>query len=170
MSKPRSDSKLKTLPPERQADIAAYCRDHSLTETLEWLKADGLKTSLGALSEFLSWYVLQQQLDRNESTIATVLEDLKRNNPSMSQKELDAAGQMFFSALAIQQQDSLTWKRVKDASTREKLVALNRDRFEFDAVAACRKQLPQLQAVESNRKLTETEKNDAIREILFPKN
>jgi hypothetical protein len=167
--KVNSNAKLKTLPEERQAMIADYARDHSLDETVKWLGEDGLETSTGALSQFLSWYVLGRQLEQNESTVKQVLADLAKNNPGMAQEELDRAGQLFFSALAIQQQDSLTWKRIKDAATREKLVALNRDKFEFDAVAECRKQLPQLQAVESNRKLSDKEKSEAIHKILFPK-
>ena len=134
IKKPRADSVLKTLPPERQATIAEYLREHTLTDTRKWLAADGLKTSEAALSGFLSWYSLQQQLVNNETTVAQVLEDLKRNDPTMSEGQLAQAGQMFFSALAIQQQDSLTWKRIQDAKLKLGVLELNRQKFQRDTV------------------------------------
>ncbi|HSU57009.1 MAG TPA: hypothetical protein VLT36_23400, partial [Candidatus Dormibacteraeota bacterium] len=60
--KPRADSKLKTLPEERQADIAEHARDHTLAETIEWLSAHGIKLASSTLSEFLSWYHMKSQL------------------------------------------------------------------------------------------------------------
>jgi hypothetical protein len=148
MSKPRSDAKLKTLPEERQASIVFYARDHSLEDTLKWLREDSVQTSIGALSGFLSWYSLRQQLARNESTVAQVLEDLKSSNPALSQQELDVAGQLFFSALAIQEKDSLTWKRIKDAHTKSEALKLAREEFEYQT---CEKILKAVHNKETNR-------------------
>jgi len=127
--KSRSDAKLKTLPPDRQAAIADYARDHSLSDTLKWLREDGLQTSSGALSLFLSWYRLQQRLAVNESTVSSLLEDLKRNDPTLTLEQLEQAGQAFFSKLAIEQEDSLTWKRIQDAKLKLGLLQLNREKF-----------------------------------------
>ena len=107
--KPRSDSKLKTLPEDRQVVIAEYARGHSLEETVKWLSDDGLKTSAAALSEFLSWFQLRSQLQRNESTVESLLKNLQQTRPAWTPDQIDKAGQDFFSALAIEQQDSLTW-------------------------------------------------------------
>lgn len=120
--KARGDSKLKTLPPDRQATIAEYASGHTLADTVGWLRADGFTTSISALSEFLSWRRLAEQLRENESTVSQVLADLKESDAGLSEEALEKAGQMFFSALAIQQQDSLTWKRAQDAKTRLELV------------------------------------------------
>jgi len=128
--KSRSDAKLKTLPPDRQAAIADYARDHSLSDTLKWLREDGLQTSSGALSLFLSWYRLQQRLAVNESTVSQLLEDMKQNDPTLTQQQLEQAGQAFFSKLAIEQEDSLTWKRIQDAKLKLGLLQLNREKFE----------------------------------------
>src|SRR5579871_4745339 len=116
--KARSDAKLKTLPAERQADIFEKLnlptdQGGGYRNTLKWLLDDGFKTSLGALSEFYSWYRLQQRLANNERTVAQVLADMKREEPEMTDAQLERAGQRFFSALAIDQEDSLTWKRVQ---------------------------------------------------------
>lgn len=129
--KPRADSKLKTLPEERQAAIYDYATSgNTLVETAAWLKDDGFKTSKSALSEFVSWYELQEQLKRNESTVKQVLNDLKENDPAMSEQSLITAGHLFFSALAIEQKDSLTWKRTQDAKTKAELLSLDRQRFQ----------------------------------------
>jgi hypothetical protein len=146
--KPRIDAKLKMLPEERQASIFAKLQAVGYVATLEWLKSDGFSTSLGALSEFQSWYVLRQQLARNESTVAQVLEDLKSSNPALSQQELDVAGQLFFSALAIQEKDSLTWKRIKDAHTKSEALKLAREEFEYQT---CEKILKAVHDKETNR-------------------
>ena len=54
--KPRADSTLKVLPQAKQSAIYRYAEKHTLDATLEWLAADGIKTSRTALSEFVSWY------------------------------------------------------------------------------------------------------------------
>jgi hypothetical protein len=128
---PRPDAKLKRLPPERQAAIweLASLPGVSQAQTLKWLRDDGVETSAGALSEFLSWYSLRQQLQQNESTVKTLLEDLKRNDPGLSAAQLESAGQMFFSALAIEQKDSLTWKRIQDTKLKLGVLQLSQEKF-----------------------------------------
>ena len=121
-TKPRSDAALKTLPESRQADIAEYLRGHSLAETVAWLKEDGCKTSSSSLSEFRSWYFLQETLRENDSTVQSLLADLKSAKPGITPDELDAAGQMFFTALSINQKDSLGWKRAQDVKKNNRLV------------------------------------------------
>lgn len=130
--KPRSDAHLKTLPPDRQQDIADYARDHSLQEIKAWLSADGVVTSLGALSEFLSWHSLKSQLSQNESTVESVLAQLKVSRPELTEEELFAAGQAFFSAMAIETRDAKTWKRTQDLKFKRDLMELEREKFQRD--------------------------------------
>ena len=120
--KPRSDSRLKTLTNQRQEQIAEYAAGHSLADVKAWLSEDGLRTSVAALSEFLSWYLLKQQLIKNESTVDSVLEQLKQTRPDLTESELFAAGQSFFSALAIEQRDAKTWKRTQDLKFKRELI------------------------------------------------
>lgn len=148
LKKPRADSKLKTLPEERQAAIADYAREKTLKETRAWLKADGLETSEAALSGFLSWWALQQQLKQNENTVAQVLENLKQSDPNLSVAQLEQAGQMFFSALAIQTQDSLTWKRIQDSKLKLGALELSRQKFQRDTVELFIKWAADKQAME----------------------
>ncbi len=53
--KPRADSVLKTLPPDRQAAIIEHLRTNKLADTVAWLLAEGIKTSVTAPSLFPSW-------------------------------------------------------------------------------------------------------------------
>lgn len=132
--KPRADSVLKTLPEARQAAIVEYARTHTLAETVAWLSADGLKTSAAALSLFLSSYRVQDRLTRNANTVRQVLADMKQDDPSLSDAQLDRAGQRFFTALAIAEEDSLAWKRAQDAKAKLGLLELTREKFQRDFI------------------------------------
>ncbi len=124
---------MKTLPAERQAAIAEYGLGHTLQETLKWLREDGVETSQTALGNFLSWYSLREQLERNEGVVNQVLEDLRQGDVAMSEEALQKAGHLFFSALAIEQKDSLTWKRTQDAQTRQELARQGRLKLQRDS-------------------------------------
>jgi len=116
--KPRGDSVLKTLPSARQDVIAEHAQSHKLAETAAWLKADGLKVSANQVSQFLSWYVLRQQLRQNESTVQELLADLKLEQPDITPEQLDSAGQMFFTALSIEQKDASSFVNVRSSRSR----------------------------------------------------
>ena len=112
---------LKTLPAERQASIAEHARGHKLAETAAWLKEDGLKVSVDQLSKFLSWYLLQEQFRQDEETTETLLEQLKREVPDLSDEKLDELGQRTFSLLAIRRQDPETFLSVRSAKFKAEL-------------------------------------------------
>lgn len=122
--KPRADSVLKTLPPERQSAIAAYAREHTLQQTVAWLAADGLKTSDSSLSDFLSWFALQQQLKRNESTVETLVANMVATRPGWTPEQIHAAGQSFFTALAMEQQNVDAWVLTQRLALQREQLAL----------------------------------------------
>lgn len=166
--KPRPDSRLKTLPEERQEQIAEFAKTHSLLEVVAWLKEDGLVTSQAALSGFLSWYALRDQLKRNESTVESVLEQLKKTNPEMTETQLFAAGQSFFSALAIETQDAKTWKRTQDLRIKQEVLKLEEQKFQRETCELFLKWWADQQArdvVES--KATNSEKIERLRQLMF---
>ena len=119
--KARGDAKLKTLPEERQAAVAEHALGHKLSETVEWLRSDGVSSSQRAVSEFLSWYRLKAQLSEDESTTETLLEELKRDVPGLTEEQLDDLGQRTFSLLAIRRQDLGGFVKVRSARTRAQL-------------------------------------------------
>ena len=165
--KPRGDSVLKTLPAERQSVIAEHGVAHTLEETVAWLRADGLKTSRSALSEFLSWYSLRQQLARNESTVETLLKNLQTENPDWTPEQIQSAGQSFFTALALQQQDPKAWFMTQQLAIRKDQLSLDKNKFEFDATRAALAKLPELKAISSNKELSEDQKLEQARLALF---
>lgn len=132
--KPRSDSKLKTLPAERQADIFARMnlpvkQGGGIANVLEWLRKDGLQTSAGALSEFYSWYSLQQQFSRNESTVEVLLEKFKEADPNATPEKILQMGQAFFSALALEQQDPKVWFLTQQIGLKKEQLSLDKKKF-----------------------------------------
>lgn len=132
--KPRADSVLKTLPEDRQAAIVDYARDHSLPETVAWLRADGLRTSATALSLFLSWFGLQQQLRRNESTVEVLLQKAMTTRPDWTPEQIQQTGQAFFSALALEQQDSKIWYLTQQVGLKKEQLNLDRQKFQRETV------------------------------------
>ena len=167
--KARSDAHLKTLPPERQEDIVEYARDHSLKDTKAWLAGDGVVTSAGALSEFLSWWALRDRLTRNESTVETVLEQLKQTRPDLTEDDLFNAGQAFFSALAIEQMDPKAWKGTQDLRFKQQEVRLEREKYQRDLTEKFLEWFEDRQAREiaENTALSRKEKIEAIGQKMF---
>jgi hypothetical protein len=184
--KPRGDSVLKTLPPARQDAIAEHAQTHKLWETVAWLKADGLKVGNDQVSKFLSWYVLRSQLRQNASTVEALLEDLKAEQPDITPEQLDAAGQMFFTALSIEQRDSSSFVNVRSSrakaileaqklAIRQRTLELHQKKLEFEISkhldlaaeklldAAIRKQAEEINA----SGLSQAEKIKAMRAAAF---
>jgi hypothetical protein len=162
--KPRSDSALKTLPPARQAAIAEYGAAHSLEETVAWLKADGLATNKSSLSEFLSWHALQQQLVKNANTVEALLEEYKAANPNCTPEQIQAVGQSFFTALALQQQDPKQWFLTQQLALKRQQLEFDREKFKealrtklesaFNELAtACKGNAEALQHIKTAREL-----------------
>lgn len=161
--KPRGDSTLKTLSEERQAAIAQHLAGNTLAETRKWLADDGIKTSDRALSEFFSWWQLRSQLQRNESTVLNLLENLKQAEPGISAERLDLAGQMFFTALSIEQKDSLGWKRAQDVKKNSRLVAALERRVTLAERQA--EKANQAKGIMEDKELSENERAARMRQL-----
>jgi len=168
MRKPRSDSRLKTLPEERQEQIAEFARANSLAATVVWLKEDGFVTSPAAISEWLSWYLLREQLARNQSTVESVLEELKQSRPDLTEAELFAAGQSFFSALAIEQRDAKSWKNTQDLRIKSQALRIEEQRFQRETCELFLKWVADRRASEIvEGKATNADKIEQLRQLMF---
>src|SRR6266446_4792786 len=88
LPKPRSDARLKTLPEDRQAQIADFARTRSLAQTVQWLSQAGLSTSISAVSQFLRWHRLKQDLARSEAALQDKLADIVRHDPTATAERL----------------------------------------------------------------------------------
>lgn len=111
--KPRSDSKLKNLPEETQEAIIAWARTAKTDEhpgglqyAREQLAADGIKVSLRAVSEFVSWWQLRERFS-SASERAQQIEDLiKEKNPNLSPDRIRELGQALFTMEAMAEKDA----------------------------------------------------------------
>ena len=119
--KPNANSVLKTLPESRQTEIADYAAEHSLAATVKWLRDDGLQTNSSSLSEFLSWYGLQQQFRQDAQTTDAILEKLKTEVQGITDDQLDEVGQRTFSLLALRNKDLDGFVNIRSAKTRKEL-------------------------------------------------
>lgn len=160
--KPRADSRLKTLPEAVQAEVWDYAKAHSLEEVVRWLRARGIKTSRTAVSIFLGWYGMQRQLERNESVVRSVLEYLQQHGTGWTDEQLAQAGQAFFSALALEQQDVRAWAAAQQIAIRREQLRLDRERLDW-----MRRRAEQAERAEqiARSQLTDAEKLRRMREI-----
>jgi hypothetical protein len=111
MKKPRSDSKLKLLPEERQAQIIEWINTPKsesciggLQHAREQLAADGITTGLTALSEFYSWWGLRQLFSDAETFAEEQTELMKEFNPADTDRA-EAFGDYCFLQRAMKEQD-----------------------------------------------------------------
>jgi hypothetical protein len=121
--KPRSNSPLRTLPDERQAAIIERLKTGSRDDVRKWLAEDGFTTSTGALSEFWSWWHLRQQFKQNQSDVETLLDNLRKQEPTLSEEKLFAYGQRVFSVLAVKNEDAKDWARIQSVGLEGKRIA-----------------------------------------------
>lgn len=174
MRKPNSNSVLKTLPPDRQADIAAHAQAHSLEDTVKWLAErrspdrPGIISSSAALSEFLSWYSLSQQLARNASAVEMLLSDYVKDNPKLPPEKIQAMGQAFFSAMSLAQRDPEVWVQVQRLNLQREQLHLDREKFELLAAEKMLDKALRQKADEINASgLSQADKIAAMRKVAF---
>lgn len=176
--KPRSDSRLKTLPEERQRGIVELLRKKSLAEVRKELRADGIETSCTSLSEFFSWWQLKEQFRELEGDTETMLGLLKKQRPELSEDELARYGNSVFQLKAIKLQDVESYTRLMSArhravmdwkklDLRKEELRLQREKFEFDAAKAALARLPELRVISQNRSLDQNAKIEQVRLKLF---
>jgi len=125
--KPRCDSVLKNLPPERQREVIDLLNEKGLKQTKQHLAQDGIKTSVGALSEFFSWWSLRQQFQLLEQDTVTMMELLRKQAPELSEEKVETYGNAFFQLEAIKQSDPKTFLNYRTARHKAKM-----DRLKFD--------------------------------------
>jgi hypothetical protein len=177
--KPRSDSKLKNLPEERQAQLADWLLSglpyHQVREMIA--KEFGVTTSLGALSVFYGEIVGPEILARRRRAVSTadaVAKEASREPGRFDQATIDALKQRAFELSIAPQADPRDVKnlfalvlKARDQDRAEADLRLARDRFEFDAARLCLEKLPELRAIAGNTQLDTNGKIDEVRRKLF---
>jgi DNA repair ATPase RecN len=169
--KPRGDAKLKTLPEARQEQIAEMLSAQTLAEVKRELAADGLDTSLEALSQFYSWWQLKQTMASADSMAEELIERLKAATPDLeiNPERLFSVGQMVFETLALQQKSTKDWKRVQDVAHRRQLVQLARQKFQRDTCELFLRWQADQRALEiaASGGLLQSEKIERLGQLMF---
>jgi hypothetical protein len=114
--KPRSDSILKTLPEDRQSEIVSFATNNTIPDTLSWLEEAGIQISNCALSRFLSYHRLKEQIARNECAILTVIEGVSKKNPALDTETVYESAHIFFAGAALERQDPRAWYLMQQLS------------------------------------------------------
>lgn len=122
--KPRCDSVLKTLPPERQREVIELLNEKGMKGTKAHLAEDGLTTSVGALSEFYSWWQLRQQFAEYGQRADTLMDLLRKEAPEISEEKVLEYGNAFFQTQAIETKDAKTFLQFASARHRGKMDVL----------------------------------------------
>jgi hypothetical protein len=154
LPKPRADAKLKTLPEERQREIAEFADKRTLAETVAWLGTSGVEVSSCALSRFLGWHRLKEQMGRNEVVVEELLATQAERRPELTEERVSALGQMFFCELALEQRDAKAWSLAQRTAIRRAEVQLAFQKYR-DACALAQAEIAKLK--DPDRKLSEKE-------------
>lgn len=129
MRKPRGDSRLKTLPREKQKEIIALIETNTYARAAELvLEQFRIDTSETALAGFYSWFFLSRQLQQ-VSEFSTEIKQTLRELPdlNLSEDKLSAAGQAIFETMAIKQQDKKLFLGLRAMRMAEKAETTKRD-------------------------------------------
>lgn len=179
MRKPRSDSKLLTLPEEQQAQLAEwllagipYHRARSLLK-----KEFGVNTSLAALSAFWEQVCTPGLLARRQQAVTTadeIAEEARARPGNFDAATIDAIKQKAFE-LAISPRSHprdvkslfMLITKSRDQNLKEQQLKLDRERFEFSAAKAALAQLSALRHIAGDKSLDQDAKLLAVRQALF---
>ena len=143
LPKSRPDAKLKMLPEERQREIGEFAEKRTLTETVAWLGSSGIEVSICALSRFLGWYRLKEQMGKNELVVEELLATQAERRPELTEEKVSALGQMFFCELALEQRDARAWSLAQRTAIRRAEVELTFEKY-HDACAMARAEIAKL--------------------------
>jgi len=131
MRKPRSDSKLKTLPLVKQQQIAKWGEGLSLEETVEWIAKDyHLTVSISTVSEFLTWWAIGRKMEEYAS-FADEVKNTLRDMPdiNLSEDQLSMAAQAAFEVRAVKSDDSKLFVALRTLRQRDAQLELEKGKL-----------------------------------------
>ena len=121
-TKPRSDAKLKTLPPALQEAIFSLCQAKGYAEVKAWLlEKHVIATSVGSLSQFYAWFPLQRRMEQ-AATFASQLKEQIAQLPALQGKasEISDISQIAFEMQAVQSQDAELYFNMRKLRLKER--------------------------------------------------
>lgn len=167
--KPRSDSPLRMLREEAQAEVMEWLKALPQREVCAKVKAaHGFRPSPAALSGFFSWYQLRDQLVRNEATASALVESMSQSNPDLSPERLEEIGQTFFTALALESRDVKAWESTQRIGLGRAQLKLDTEKFRRDTCELFLKWAADRRANEiSSSGATHSDKIAKLGELMF---
>jgi len=153
---------LKTLPDGRQQEVFDFAEKHTLAQTVEWLREDGLLTSCGQLSRFCSWYRLKEQLRKHSASVSSLNELLRSKMPTVSPEKLESYTDALFRVQVLEQNKPELYLALKRDKMEAKRLSLEERRIKLLEERASK-----ADAVEAvtHSTLSEAEKAKRIRDI-----
>jgi|SRR6185503_560323 hypothetical protein len=140
LRRPNLNNPLNRLSEEQAAGVEYYSRTHNLTETVEWLARNGVKSNTTSLSNWLNRGRLRQSFDAAKFETNEYKEWCLERFPTISQRELDRRANMIFQLKALRYHDPRTYLAVNAArhkakvdqaklTQRERALALAREKW-----------------------------------------
>ncbi len=160
--KPRSDSVLKTLHPQRQRQLWDWLQGTSYAEARARVKTEwDITTSESALSEFYAWYPFTKQLEEFKSLAAQVRADLEANpDLNLDSEAVSKAGQAIFENMAARAMDSKLFIELR------KLRQKDRDQEAVERrLKILEKREEQAKKIVGDEKLTPEARQDKLKEF-----
>jgi hypothetical protein len=141
MKKVRPEAKIKTLPDEVQETLWDLLRTPmegrekpmTYVEARAWLLAHHeVETSNAALSDWYSWYGLRLRTERRKAIVEEAVAELAKSDPTKTLEELQAFGQVLFTAESIEGRDAKAFTEVWRASEKALMRKQAKEQAEAD--------------------------------------
>jgi hypothetical protein len=169
-------SPLQRLARRFQEQLFEYNETHSNVATVKWAARRGVKASCSSIARFRRWFVRRRMREDHLAFTREMIAQQRRDDPHISEEELARFGRKVFARLAIDAEDGPEWSRqqlVRQREIRLELelarVKLARQKFEFDAAAACLKHFAAVKVVVNSSGLTEPQKIERIHQAMWGK-
>jgi hypothetical protein len=163
--KPRTDARLKTLPPEQQEQLFAHLRKTPYRKAVKWCAEElGVETSVGALSEFFGWFPLSRQLEQ-AATFAEQITEQAKADPELVGKSAEIArfAQIGFEARALELQDASLYVELAKLRLKAESNALQERRIKILEAQAAK--AAEAEKVVNDNTLSEEERALRMRQI-----
>jgi len=128
--KPNARGILNRLPARLKAAIYKYAETRTLPETCAWLEQKHqVKITQSPLGKWLYAGRVTKQLEKNESAVCALMERMQASPIGFSADEVQQAGQIFFSEMALQREDPRFWSITQRLNLQLDRLQLEQSRF-----------------------------------------
>jgi hypothetical protein len=169
---PRRDARLKNLTEaqqERILELVKAGKDRE-KEIIPFIKAEfGVRTSTGALSDFLSWYVARKQTRADEQAVIAQIEEEAALHPEWTKDFIWERGQRRMELITLARQDPDAWAKIQKTARDKENSALSREQFKRETCELFLKWFSDKQARDiAMNGTTHEEKLKALDQAMFP--